>query len=603
MKKLMLYAMVLFFGGVTIGIAFEPQSFKDETRARVAEEKRLEQQLAEKNREVNPEQVHELNPGRTGSDSDAAKQQSSKPVTELEADTNEANAANSDRADSPVTNHRPASLSEFSAVELDKVTKVIDGDTIYTSKYKIRIIGVDTPETKDPRKPVECFGKEAFEKMVELVSGQEVYLEKDPNQGLTDKYGRALRNVYLKDGSNVAYEIIAQGYGHEYTYKVPHKWQAEYKTAEKDASKKELGLWSPSICDGLTSTATVEELKSPKQPVSHDPEITSISQAGKGVRVKGYASKNASFALRLASDEVYEYKSAEDGSFNVTLPASVSPYGSLTLQSVSGFWLFKSYKSLHDKYYYSMFSSNTMSDSAYEPIITKVEDADQGDDIEGFYLPDSKLLIKSGDDILSKSETNKDGYFRFENVKTSGDASYEAIVLMTYTSLWFGFGFQEGDTLAKAYLNTKDNKVFSELPIITKTEIKYESISFKKLNRNDSSLTKGETRISQKGENGKRKVSYRVTYRGDERVSTKEVNSKVETKPRDQITLVGTYVRPAVTPQSQALVPNSSGGTVKMSNSGICHAPGTTYYDRTTNFTPYNSLNACLSAGGRMPKR
>lgn len=47
----------------------------------------------------------------------------------------------------------------------------------------------------------------------------------------------------------------------------------------------------------------------------------------------------------------------------------------------------------------------------------------------------------------------------------------------------------------------------------------------------------------------------------------------------------------------------SSGSVVKLSTTGICHAPGTTYYDRTTNFTPYPTLDACLAAGGRMPKR
>ena len=41
---------------------------------------------------------------------------------------------------------------------------------------------------------------------------------------------------------------------------------------------------------------------------------------------------------------------------------------------------------------------------------------------------------------------------------------------------------------------------------------------------------------------------------------------------------------------------------VKMSKSKICHAPGTQYYDRTKNFTPYNSMDDCLAVGGRLPK-
>lgn len=60
---------------------------------------------------------------------------------------------------------------------------------------------------------------------------------------------------------------------------------------------------------------------------------------------------------------------------------------------------------------------------------------------------------------------------------------------------------------------------------------------------------------------------------------------------------------PKATPAPAPTPSTSSGGVVKMSRTGICHAPGTTYYSRTTNYTGYNSLDACLQAGGRMPLR
>ena len=47
----------------------------------------------------------------------------------------------------------------------------------------------------------------------------------------------------------------------------------------------------------------------------------------------------------------------------------------------------------------------------------------------------------------------------------------------------------------------------------------------------------------------------------------------------------------------------AQGIPVKMSNSGICHAPNTTYYEQTKKFTSYNTLDECLKAGGRMPKK
>jgi hypothetical protein len=67
----------------------------------------------------------------------------------------------------------------------------------------------------------------------------------------------------------------------------------------------------------------------------------------------------------------------------------------------------------------------------------------------------------------------------------------------------------------------------------------------------------------------------------------------------------GNLVAAAAAPDKTAKdAPQGSGGApVKMSRSGICHAPGSTYYGRTQNYTPYSTLDACLKSGGRLPKR
>ena len=136
-----------------------------------------------------------------------------------------------------------------------QVLKVMDGDTIHISyngkDEKVRFVGLDTPETKDPRKPIQCFGREATAKMTELAENKKVRLEFDKTQGERDKYGRILAFVYGEDNKNLAYEMIRQGYGNEYTYNSnPYKYQNEFKEAARKAREENKGLWAESTCAG-----------------------------------------------------------------------------------------------------------------------------------------------------------------------------------------------------------------------------------------------------------------------------------------------------------------------------------------------------------------
>ena len=128
------------------------------------------------------------------------------------------------------------------------VSRVIDGDTIHVKNgeeiWKIRFIGVDTPETVHPDKPVEFFGVEASNKVKGLIQGQFVMLESDDSQANQDKYGRYLRYVRLLDGQNLNQKLILEGYGFEYTYNSkPYKYKAEFDKAEAFARENNLGLW------------------------------------------------------------------------------------------------------------------------------------------------------------------------------------------------------------------------------------------------------------------------------------------------------------------------------------------------------------------------
>jgi endonuclease YncB( thermonuclease family) len=170
----------------------------------------------------------------------------------------------SDAKPTPISEvqNEPSAAASSQAIQPDlvKVLSVVDGDTLKVStdgsEKTIRLIGIDTPEVVDPRKPVECFGKEASAKAKEVLTGQMVRLEADPSQGNLDKYQRLLRYVFLTDGIFYNEMMITEGYAHEYTYDTPYKYQAEFKAAEKSAREAQLGLWSPATCNGVTASTT-----------------------------------------------------------------------------------------------------------------------------------------------------------------------------------------------------------------------------------------------------------------------------------------------------------------------------------------------------------
>ena len=142
-----------------------------------------------------------------------------------------------------------------------EVVKVVDGDTLTIKKggknVTIRMIGLDTPETVDPRKPVQCFGIEASNKAKELLTGKSVQIETDISQGVLDKYDRLLAYVYLPDGRMFNHYMISAGYGHEYTYNLPYKYQKQFQTAEARAELAKKGLWADDACaNSISPTAT-----------------------------------------------------------------------------------------------------------------------------------------------------------------------------------------------------------------------------------------------------------------------------------------------------------------------------------------------------------
>jgi micrococcal nuclease len=136
---------------------------------------------------------------------------------------------------------------------LADVVRVIDGDTIAVLidglEYRVRYIGINTPETVDPRKPVECYGREASQRNRQLVEGRTVELEKDVSE--TDQYGRLLRYVWV-DGTMANAVLVGEGYAMVVSYPPDVKHQELFLELQRQARAEGRGLWSaclaPTVC-------------------------------------------------------------------------------------------------------------------------------------------------------------------------------------------------------------------------------------------------------------------------------------------------------------------------------------------------------------------
>lgn len=178
------------------------------------------------------------------------------------------------------------------------VVKVVDGDTISVNidgtAETIRLIGINTPETVDPRKPVECFGIEASNMAKELLTNKKVILEGDPTQGERDKYSRLLRYVWLEDGIFFNKKMISDGYANEYTYNIPYKYQIEFKQAEAEARMAKRGLWADDAC--------LKETQMPSPPPQEEPN------ANMGSIVCSFNTYNCTdFKTHAEAQQVFEF--------------------------------------------------------------------------------------------------------------------------------------------------------------------------------------------------------------------------------------------------------------------------------------------------------
>jgi micrococcal nuclease len=154
----------------------------------------------------------------------------------------------------------PATVQADPVAATAIVLKVVGGDTIdirddNRGRLRVRLLGVDTPETKKPGFTVGCWGPEASKFANDTMLGQRVALIPDPTQARTDRYGRTLAYLDKADGWDYSVEAARAGAAHSYVYhNHPAARADEIAAAEQEAKIAGRGLWGPP-CFGQTASA------------------------------------------------------------------------------------------------------------------------------------------------------------------------------------------------------------------------------------------------------------------------------------------------------------------------------------------------------------
>jgi micrococcal nuclease len=185
----------------------------------------------------------------------------------------------------------PATLAQESpggvpvGAEPATVRSVVDGDTLRVTladgtKTTVRLIGIDTPETKDPDEPVGCYGLEASARMEKLLKpGREVWLEKDVSE--TDRYERLLRYVWVEKNNGDVYllneVVVRDGYALAIRYEPDTARAERLEAAQRRAAERGAGLWSacPEAVLNLTPTPIPEPTAAPFVPTEAPANVAS----------------------------------------------------------------------------------------------------------------------------------------------------------------------------------------------------------------------------------------------------------------------------------------------------------------------------------------
>lgn len=140
--------------------------------------------------------------------------------------------------DTPCVRQSPAPPPQ---AQRARVRRVVDGDTFVVGRTRVRLLGINAPESVDPRRPVQYYGKEAAAFARRLLQGRTVLLQ--PGRNPRDRHGRLLAWVWLEDGRFVNAELVRLGYAQVYTFPDNPDHARLLLLCQREARAAGRGLW------------------------------------------------------------------------------------------------------------------------------------------------------------------------------------------------------------------------------------------------------------------------------------------------------------------------------------------------------------------------
>lgn len=319
------------------------------------------------------------------------------------------------------------------------------------------------------------------------------------------------------------------------------------------------------VTEAVNASASIQA-KEPKAPkaTNQKENIASISYINSAYALKGTGVANENYTLKFSNGTSVGASTDNSGKYSVTIPGAAGVFGYVELtRDTNGFWF--GGKQTYEKCYYALTDKNPQySNDTLRPVLLGIGGAASQYEMSGYYSSGATLILKSEDKVLATTTVDDTGRYKFDNL--SLDTNYLPVAVYEKVSTGW-FSSKESKLLDDKYLDIDKHRILAELPTITKVKSKTESIPFDSQAIESSSLSKGETKVTQEGANGEKTITYRLTYKGNKEISREAIGESVTKQPTSRVTMVGTYVAPVYTPSPAPQI-QSGGRTGAICNDG-----------------------------------